>query len=86
MLAIRRLAASMLIIQIIGPLNNQLDRVILTHLSTVEAVATYSLATQFYASALTVITSLFPNPVGQVCGVAGDWWRSPRDRSRILVC
>jgi O-antigen/teichoic acid export membrane protein len=56
----RRLAAPMLIIQIIGPLNNQLDRVILTHFSTVEAVATFSLATQFYASAITVITALFP--------------------------
>lgn len=56
----RRLAAPMLLIQIIGPLNNQLDRVILTHFSTVDAVATYSLAAQFFASATTIVSALFP--------------------------
>lgn len=56
----RHLAAPMLLIQVIEPLNNQLDRVILSHFSTVEAVATYSLAAQFFASAMTVVASLFP--------------------------
>lgn len=55
-----RLAGPMLLLQIIGPLNSQLDRVILTHVSTVEAAASYSVAIQFYGSALTVVTSLFP--------------------------
>jgi O-antigen/teichoic acid export membrane protein len=56
----RRVAVPMLFIQVVGPLNDQLDRVILSHLSTVEAVATFALAAQLFASAQTVIASLLP--------------------------
>jgi O-antigen/teichoic acid export membrane protein len=57
---LRHLAAPMLFIQIVAPLNDQLDRVILSHLSTVKAVAVYSLTAQFFSSAVTVISSMFP--------------------------
>jgi O-antigen/teichoic acid export membrane protein len=58
--AMRHVAAPMLFIQVVAPLNDQLDRVILSHLSTVEAVATFALAAQLFNSAQTVITSLLP--------------------------
>jgi O-antigen/teichoic acid export membrane protein len=50
----------MLLIQAIGPLNSQLDRLVLSHLSTVEALAIYSLGAQLYSSAASFITVLTP--------------------------
>ena len=50
----------MLIIQAIGPLNDQLDRLILVHVSTVEALAMYSLGAQLLTSAASFITTLIP--------------------------
>jgi O-antigen/teichoic acid export membrane protein len=55
---LRHLAVPMLLIQVIGPLNNQLDRLVLSHRSTVEALAVYSLGAQLLLSAGTFITVL----------------------------
>jgi O-antigen/teichoic acid export membrane protein len=57
---LRQLAVPMLIIQAIGPLNDQLDRLFLSHLSTVDALATYSLAAQLLSSAMSFLTVLTP--------------------------
>jgi O-antigen/teichoic acid export membrane protein len=57
---LRDLAVPMLLIQAIGPLNGQLDRLFLSHLSTVEALATYSLGAQLLASAMSFLTVLTP--------------------------
>jgi O-antigen/teichoic acid export membrane protein len=57
---LRDLAIPMLLIQVIAPLNNQLDRLALSHLSTVEAVAVYALAAQLAMSAESFITVLQP--------------------------
>ena len=57
---LRHLAVPMFLIQMIAPLNNQLDRLALSHLSTVEAVAVYALAAQLYMSAESFITVLQP--------------------------
>lgn len=57
---LRRLALPLLVIQIIGPLNDQLDRLVLSHLSTVEALATYSLGAQLLLSAMSFLTVLIP--------------------------
>jgi O-antigen/teichoic acid export membrane protein len=55
---LRRLAVPMLIIQAIGPLNSQLDRLVISHLSTVDALAIYSLGAQLFVSAESFITVL----------------------------
>jgi O-antigen/teichoic acid export membrane protein len=57
-LKLRHLAVPMLLIQVIGPLNNQLDRLVLSHRSTVEALAIYSLGAQLLLSAMSFITVL----------------------------
>ena len=57
---LRHLAVPMLLIQVIGPLNSQLDRLLLSHLSTVQQVAVFSLAAQLCASAESFITVLQP--------------------------
>ena len=57
---LRHLAVPMLLIQIIGPLNDQLDRLVLSHISTVEALAIYSLGAQLISSAASFITVLTP--------------------------
>ena len=56
----RHLAVPMLVIQAVGPLNDQLDRVILSHVSTLEAVATYSLAAQLFSSAQSLVSATLP--------------------------
>jgi len=48
----------MLLIQVIGALNSQLDRLVLSHLSTVDALAVYSLGAQLLSSAQSFITVL----------------------------
>jgi O-antigen/teichoic acid export membrane protein len=55
---LRHLAVPMLLIQLIGPLSNQLDRLVLSHLSTVGALAMYSLGAQLLTSAMSFITVL----------------------------
>ena len=57
---LRRLAVPMLLIQIIAPLNDQLDRLVLSHLSTIEALAVFSLGAQLLASADSFLTALTP--------------------------
>ncbi|SDS16672.1 Membrane protein involved in the export of O-antigen and teichoic acid [Friedmanniella luteola] len=57
---LRRLALPLLVIQMIGPLNDQLDRLVLAHLSTVEALASYALGAQLYSSAMSFCTVLIP--------------------------
>lgn len=57
---LRHLAVPMLIIQAIGPLNDQLDRLFLSHLSTVEALALFSLGVQLLAGAESFVTVLTP--------------------------
>jgi O-antigen/teichoic acid export membrane protein len=57
---LRHLAAPMLLIQVIGPLNDQLDRLILSHMSTVKALAIYSLGAQLFTSAASFIGVLTP--------------------------
>jgi O-antigen/teichoic acid export membrane protein len=57
---LRHLALPMLVIQIIGPLNDQLDRLVLSHLSTVDELATYALGAQLLASAMSFCTVLIP--------------------------
>jgi O-antigen/teichoic acid export membrane protein len=54
------IAVPMLLIQLIGPLNTNLDRLALGHLSTVEMVAVYSLAVQLSASAESFLSVLQP--------------------------
>ncbi len=58
--SLRRLAVPMLLIQIIGPLNDQLDRLVLSHVSTIEALAVFSLGTQLLTSAESFLTALIP--------------------------
>ena len=57
---LRDLAVPMLLIQIIAPLGTGLDRVALSHVSTVEAVAVFALAAQLAASAESFVTVLQP--------------------------
>jgi O-antigen/teichoic acid export membrane protein len=57
---LRKLALPLLAIQIIGPMNDQLDRLVLSHLSTVEALAIYALGAQLLASAMSFCTVLIP--------------------------
>ncbi len=57
---LRDLAVPMLLIQVIAPLGTGLDRVVLSHVSTVEAVAVFALAAQLAASAESFITVLQP--------------------------
>lgn len=57
---VRQLAVPMLLIQAIAPLNNNLDRLALSHLSSVESVAVYSLAVQLATSAESFILVLQP--------------------------
>jgi O-antigen/teichoic acid export membrane protein len=57
---LRHLAVPMLIIQIIGPLNEQLDRLVLSHLSTVDELAIFSLGAQLLVSAGSFLTALTP--------------------------
>jgi O-antigen/teichoic acid export membrane protein len=65
----RHLAVPMLVIQIVGPLNDQLDRLILSHLSTVEAVATYALAAQLFNTASSLVSSLLPALWAEYAGI-----------------
>jgi O-antigen/teichoic acid export membrane protein len=58
--AMRRLAVPMLVIEVVAPLNYQLDRIILSHTSTVQAVAAYALAAQLSANAQSIAASTLP--------------------------
>lgn len=66
---LRRLAVPLLLIQLIGPLNDQLDRLVLSHLSTVEALATYALGAQLLSSAMSFCTVLTPQLWSEFAGL-----------------